>query len=41
MIPEELPATAESELRALIEQAAKQCPGISIEIRRVLLALRS
>jgi acetylornithine deacetylase/succinyl-diaminopimelate desuccinylase-like protein len=39
IIPEELPADAESELRALIEHAAATCPGISVDIRRVLLAL--
>jgi acetylornithine deacetylase/succinyl-diaminopimelate desuccinylase-like protein len=39
MIPEEKPAAAETELRGLIEKAAAQCPGISVEIRRILLAL--
>jgi acetylornithine deacetylase/succinyl-diaminopimelate desuccinylase-like protein len=39
IIPEEAPAQAEAELRQLIEQAAASYPGISIEIRRVLLAL--
>jgi acetylornithine deacetylase/succinyl-diaminopimelate desuccinylase-like protein len=39
IIPEESPAAAEAELRALIESSAARCPGISIEIRRILLAL--
>jgi acetylornithine deacetylase/succinyl-diaminopimelate desuccinylase-like protein len=39
IIPEENPAEAESQLRALIEQAASRCPGINVDIRRVLLAL--
>jgi acetylornithine deacetylase/succinyl-diaminopimelate desuccinylase-like protein len=39
IIPEESPASAEAELRALIETAAAKCPGISIEIRRILLSL--
>ena len=39
IIPEESPAAAEAELRGLIERAAAQCPGITVEIRRVLLAL--
>ncbi len=39
MIPEEIPAQAEAELRALIETTAAALPGITVEIRRVLLAL--
>ena len=39
IIPEESPAQAEAELRALIESTAAACPGISVEIRRVLLSL--
>ena len=39
IIPEENPAQAEAELRALIERAAADCTGISVEIRRILLAL--
>lgn len=39
LIPEESPAAAEAELRALIEGSAALCEGISIDIRRVLLAL--
>jgi len=39
IIPEESPPTAEAELRALIESAAAKCPGITIEIRRLLLSL--
>jgi len=39
IIPEEAPAAAEAELRALIEAAAVECPGIRVEIRRILLSL--
>jgi acetylornithine deacetylase/succinyl-diaminopimelate desuccinylase-like protein len=39
IIPEESPAAAEAELRALIEAAAAKIPGIAIEIRRILLSL--
>jgi acetylornithine deacetylase/succinyl-diaminopimelate desuccinylase-like protein len=39
IIPEESPAAAEAELRALLESSAARCPGISIDIRRILLAL--
>ena len=39
IIPEENPASAEAELRALIEQTASRCAGISVEIRRILLSL--
>jgi len=39
IIPEENPAEAEARLRELIEQTAASCPGIRVEIRRVLLAL--
>ena len=39
MIPEEAPAAAEAELRALIEAAAAKIPGITIEIRRIMLSL--
>jgi acetylornithine deacetylase/succinyl-diaminopimelate desuccinylase-like protein len=39
IIPEESPATAETELRALLESSAARCPGISMDIRRILLAL--
>jgi acetylornithine deacetylase/succinyl-diaminopimelate desuccinylase-like protein len=39
IIPEELPAAVEAELRELLTSAAAQCPGIHIEIRRILLAL--
>ncbi|MDQ6881611.1 MAG: ArgE/DapE family deacylase [Pseudomonadota bacterium] len=38
MIPEELPAAVEAAVRATIEQAAAECPGIRVEIRRLLLA---
>ncbi|MEP7311212.1 MAG: M20/M25/M40 family metallo-hydrolase [Pseudomonadota bacterium] len=40
IIPEESPQQAEEELRALLQAAAARCaPGISIDIRRILLAL--
>jgi acetylornithine deacetylase/succinyl-diaminopimelate desuccinylase-like protein len=39
IIPEESPVAAEAELRALLEGSAARCPGISIDIRRILLAL--
>lgn len=39
MIPEESTEQAEAGLRALITQTAAAYPGISVEIRRVLLAL--
>jgi acetylornithine deacetylase/succinyl-diaminopimelate desuccinylase-like protein len=39
IIPEESPAAAEAELRAVIEGSAARCPGINVEIRRILLAL--
>jgi acetylornithine deacetylase/succinyl-diaminopimelate desuccinylase-like protein len=38
MIPEENPAEVEALLRRLIEDAVAGCPGITIEIRRLLLA---
>lgn len=38
MIPEEDPATVEAEVRRVIEDAAAACPGIRVEIRRLLLA---
>lgn len=38
MIPEEDPAVVEAGLRALIERAAAGQPGVSVEIRRILLA---
>ena len=39
IIPEESPAAAEAELRALIEPAAAKIPGITIEIHRIMLSL--
>jgi acetylornithine deacetylase/succinyl-diaminopimelate desuccinylase-like protein len=39
IIPEEVPQQAEAEMRKLIEQAAAGTPGISVEIRRIMLAL--
>lgn len=38
MIPEEDPAQVEAHLRALIETAVRGLPGISVEIRRLLLS---
>jgi acetylornithine deacetylase/succinyl-diaminopimelate desuccinylase-like protein len=38
IIPEESPAEAEAALRRRIEEAARALPGISVEIRRILLA---
>jgi acetylornithine deacetylase/succinyl-diaminopimelate desuccinylase-like protein len=38
MIPEEDAAAVEAELRALIESAVAGCPGIRLELRRLLLA---
>jgi len=38
MIPEEDPAEVEADLRRVIEQAAGECPGITVEVRRLLLA---
>ena len=39
VIPEELPDVAQAELSALIETVASTCPGIRVEVRRILLAL--
>ncbi len=38
MIPEEKPQEVEAEIRKVIADAAATCPGISIEIKRLLLA---
>jgi acetylornithine deacetylase/succinyl-diaminopimelate desuccinylase-like protein len=38
MIPEEDPAAVEAEVRALIEQTVAACPGVRVEIKRLLLA---
>ncbi|HEY0201593.1 MAG TPA: M20/M25/M40 family metallo-hydrolase, partial [Burkholderiaceae bacterium] len=38
MIPEENPAEVEATIRAIIAEAAAQCPGITVNIRRLLLA---
>ena len=38
MIPEEHPAEVEASLRRVIAQAVGECPGISVDIRRLLLA---
>ena len=38
MIPEENPAQVEATIRSVISQAAASCPGITVEIRRLLLA---
>ena len=39
IIPEESPAAAEAELRVLIEAAAAKIPGVTVEIRRIMLSL--
>jgi succinyl-diaminopimelate desuccinylase len=38
MIPEENPAEVEASIRRVIAEAAAQCPGISVDIHRMLLA---
>ncbi|MFN3861473.1 MAG: M20/M25/M40 family metallo-hydrolase [Roseateles sp.] len=38
MIPEEDPAAVEAEVRALIAQTVAACPGIRLDIKRLLLA---
>ncbi|TXI23654.1 MAG: ArgE/DapE family deacylase [Roseateles sp.] len=38
MIPEENPAEVEAEVRALIEAAVTQSPGVTLDIKRLLLA---
>ncbi len=38
MIPEEQPAVVEAAIREAIQGVAAQCPGITVEIRRILLA---
>jgi len=38
MIPEEDPAAVEAEIRGLIAEAAAGCPGLTVDIRRLLLA---
>ena len=38
MIPEEDPAQVEADLRTLIAQTAAKCPGISVDVKRILLA---
>jgi acetylornithine deacetylase/succinyl-diaminopimelate desuccinylase family protein len=38
MIPEEDPAQVEADIRCVITQAAAQTPGITVDIRRMLLA---
>ncbi len=38
MIPEEDPAEVEATIRRVISEAAAACPGITVEIRRLLLA---
>jgi acetylornithine deacetylase/succinyl-diaminopimelate desuccinylase family protein len=38
MIPEENPAEVEANIRQVIADAAARCPGITIEVRRILLA---
>ena len=38
MIPEEDPAAVEADIRRVINQAAAQTPGVTVDIRRMLLA---
>ena len=38
MIPEENPEQVEADLRTLIAQTAAQCPGVSVDVKRILLA---
>ena len=38
MIPEENPEQVEADLRTLIAQTAAQCPGIQVDVKRILLA---
>ncbi len=38
MIPEENPAEVEAAIRSVIAQAASRCPGVTVDIRRLLLA---
>ena len=38
IVPEESPAAVEAELRAVIEAAAAECPGVGLAIRRIMLA---
>lgn len=38
IVPEESPEAVEAELRGVIEEACRALPGISVEIRRILLA---
>jgi acetylornithine deacetylase/succinyl-diaminopimelate desuccinylase-like protein len=38
IVPEEVPEEVEAELRQVIEQACSSLPGISVEIRQILLA---
>jgi acetylornithine deacetylase/succinyl-diaminopimelate desuccinylase-like protein len=38
MIPEENPEQVEADLRDLIAQTAAHCPGIRVEVKRILLA---
>ena len=38
MIPEEVPAEVEADVRRVIEEAAQSVPGIRIDIRRLLMA---
>lgn len=38
MIPEENPQQVEANMRAVIADAAGRCPGVTVEIRRLLLA---
>lgn len=38
IVPEEVPEAVEAELRSVIEEACRSLPGITVEIRQILLA---
>jgi len=38
MIPEEVPADVEADVRRVIAEAAARCPGVTVDVRRILLA---
>ncbi|MET0348755.1 MAG: M20/M25/M40 family metallo-hydrolase [Rhizobacter sp.] len=38
MIPEEAPADVETDVRRVIAEAAARCPGVTVDVRRILLA---
>ena len=40
MIPEENPVEVEADIRQVIADAAARCRGITVDIKRLLLAIR-